>query len=51
MLLPEKLPADPFTTEISPTINPVTASLKVNVTVMGETLVVEADVEEIVTVG
>jgi hypothetical protein len=49
--LPEKLPAVPFTTVISPTTNPVTDSLKVKVTGMGDTFVVDEVVDAMVTVG
>ena len=49
--LPAKEPAVPFVTVISPTTKPVTLSLKVIVTGIGDVFVTEALVEVAVTVG
>ena len=51
MPLPAKFPAVPFPTVISPTTKPVTDSLNVNVTGIGEVLVGLDAVEVIDTVG
>ncbi len=45
-----KLLKIPFVTDISSTVNPVTASLNVNVTGIGDVFVVETD-EDIFTEG
>jgi hypothetical protein len=49
--LPEKLPAVPFVTEISPTTKPVTDSLNVKVTENGERFVGFPAAVVMVTVG